>query len=101
MANAKVKVNIIPGYQPMNVMPARQAIPRGVILSGVLNGTASYEAIRVVTDASGVDDTTQIEYDPNADQRLDRFDALEMGYEAMDAPDSSPDTPTGSETSSK
>lgn len=59
-------------------------ISRGVILSGVLDGTANYEAITPYTDGDSGALDSDVEYDPNADQRLDKFDALEEGYQAID-----------------
>lgn len=54
---------------------------RGNILSGVLRGECSYEQVKVYSDLSPGDDGTAIEYDPEFDSRLDKFDAVELGFE--------------------
>lgn len=59
-------------------------IPRGVILAGVLNGVAGYDSVPVITDTPCCDNEPAIDYNPETDQRLDRFDAIEMGIEAID-----------------
>lgn len=55
---------------------------RGDILSGVLAGQANYEVARVYSDLSPGDDS-EIEYDPEFDSRLDKFDAVEVGLRAL------------------
>lgn len=69
--------------------PIIQHVSRGVILSGVLQGTAGYDSVPVMTDTPVSDSEPDIDYNPETDQRLDRFDAVEMGIEAIDE-----DTPT-------
>lgn len=59
-------------------------VPRGVILSGVLQGTAGYDSVPVMTDTPVTDSEPDIDYNPETDQRLDRFDAVEMGIDAID-----------------
>lgn len=59
-------------------------VSRGVILSGVLRGTAGYDSIPVMTDTPVSDSEPDIDYNPESDQRLDRFDAIEMGIDAID-----------------
>lgn len=60
-------------------------VSRGQILSGVLSGTCGYDSIPVLTDAPVSANEPDIDYDPANDQRLDRFDAVEMGIEAIDS----------------
>lgn len=62
----------------------RPCVTRGEILSGVLDGTCGYDSIPVVTDAPVSGSEPAIDYDPEADQRLDRFDGVEMGISEMD-----------------
>lgn len=59
-------------------------VSRGVILSGVLNGVAGYDSVPVMTDTPVSVSEPDIDYNPENDQRLDRFDAVEMGIEAID-----------------
>lgn len=67
-------------------------VSRGTILSGVLDGTCGYDSIPVMTDTPVSVNEPDIDYDPANDQRLDRFDAVEMGIEEIDSktPESSP-----------
>lgn len=58
---------------------------RGTILSGVLDGAASYEVTSVMTDLQPGDDSN-IEYVPEHDCRVDKFDALAMGVSASEDP---------------
>lgn len=69
-------------------------VSRGQILSGVLSGTCSYESIPVLTDAPVSSNEPDIDYDPANDQRIDRFDAVEMGIEEIDSktPEPRPDS---------
>lgn len=59
-------------------------VSRGSILAGVLNGVCGYDSIPVLSDSSVSDVEPDIDYNPETDQRLDRFDAVEMGVEAID-----------------
>lgn len=59
-------------------------VSRGRVLSGVLNGLAGYDSIPVLSDCAPNDPDSDIEYDPSSDQRLDRFDGVELGVEVMD-----------------
>lgn len=59
-------------------------VSRGTILSGVLQGTCGYESVPVMTDTPASDVEPAIDYDPANDQRLDKFDAIEMGIEEID-----------------
>lgn len=59
-------------------------VSRGVILSGVLQGTAGYDSVPVMTDTPVSDSEPDIDYNPETDQRLDRFDAVEMGIDEID-----------------
>lgn len=69
-------------------------ISRGSILSDVLNGISSYETTKVYTDTSGINPDEEIEYNPEQDSRLDKFDAVELGFEAIeDALDSQKSNP--------
>lgn len=62
----------------------RPFVSRGQILSGVLNGTCGYDSVPIMTDTPVSESEPNIDYDPANDQRLDRFDAVEMGIEAID-----------------
>lgn len=68
-------------------------VSRGDILSDVLDGLASYDSMAVVTDLTPAQGDAPIDYDPNSDQRLDKFDAVELGFDAMDR--ALPDPVTG------
>lgn len=59
-------------------------ISRGIILSGVLSGTCGYDSVPVLVDAPPGVGEPEIDYDPSNDQRLDRFDAVELGIDAID-----------------
>lgn len=68
-------------------MPEVDTVPcvsRGQVLSGVLNGVAGYDSIPILADCAPGDIDSDIDYDPSNDQRLDRFDGVELGVEAMD-----------------
>lgn len=86
MTNESIKVEQLPVVLPFEECFVH--IPRGVILSGVLDGTASYDVITPYTDGDSGNLDSSVEYDPNSDQRLDKFDALEEGYQTIDAYDS-------------
>lgn len=64
--------------------PVIAHVSRGTILSGVLNGLCGYDSIPVLCDTPVSDAEPDIDYNPETDQRLDRFDAVEMGVEAID-----------------
>lgn len=57
---------------------------RGDILSGVLAGQANFEVARIYSDLSP-GDNGDIEYDPEFDSRLDRFDGVEFGLRSMES----------------
>lgn len=56
---------------------------RGEILVSVLEGTCSTQTQAIRTDSDSNPDSP-IDYHPDGDSRLDRFDGLELGYGLMD-----------------
>lgn len=59
-------------------------VSRGVVLAACLSGEASYDTIKPFTDIPSDDDTQFIEYTPECDSRLDKFDGVEFGYKMID-----------------
>lgn len=59
-------------------------VTRGQVLIGVLDGSESIETTKVYTDTSNTDIEAEIGYQPELDSRIDKFDALEYGYELLD-----------------
>lgn len=78
--------NKIPAVQPFlyNVDDIPAHCSRGVILSDVLSGVSSYETTKIFTDTSGVDPNEEIDYSPESDPRLDKFDAVELGFSVIE-----------------
>lgn len=60
-------------------------VTRGQVLIGVLDGSESTEITKVYTDTSSTDIEAEISYQPELDSRIDKFDALEYGYELLDS----------------
>ncbi|UPW41686.1 hypothetical protein [Peromfec virus RodF8_20] len=56
---------------------------RGEVLVSVLNGTCSTQVQAIQADTDNNPDSP-IDYHPDGDCRLDRFDGLELGYGLMD-----------------
>lgn len=59
-------------------------VPRGVQITGVLDGQGSFVTVGTFSDLPEGDSPDNIEYDPEHDSRLDKFDAVEFATSRME-----------------
>lgn len=70
-------------FSAQNDPPAH--VSRGTLLALCLSGDASYEVVKPICDEYSGDDQAEIDYTPDGDFRLDKFDAVEYGFSMIDS----------------